>query len=49
MYVNASPCRICAKMIINAGIKNVIYRGEYPDEETFKLFKHAGVKIFKMS
>jgi len=48
MYVNASPCRICAKMIINSGIKKVIYAGEYPDQETFKLFKQAGVKIQKL-
>ncbi|MEM2974156.1 MAG: cytidine/deoxycytidylate deaminase family protein [Candidatus Micrarchaeia archaeon] len=48
MYVNASPCRICAKMIINAGIKKVVYRGEYPDAETFKLFKQAGIKIEKI-
>jgi dCMP deaminase len=45
MYVNASPCRICAKIIINAGIKKVIFRGRYPDEEAFKLFKLAGVEI----
>ena len=45
LYVNASPCRICAKMIINSGIKNIIYRGNYPDSETFRLFKKAGVKI----
>jgi len=48
LYVNASPCRICAKIIINAGIKNVVYRGDYPDTETFKLFKKSGVKITRI-
>ena len=49
LYVNASPCRICAKMIINSGIKNVVYGGlQYPDDETFNLFKKAGVKIKKI-
>lgn len=48
IYVNASPCRICAKMIINAGIKEVRYSGNYPDKEAFKLLKRAGVKIVKL-
>ena len=48
IYVNASPCRICAKMIINAGIKEVRYTGDYPDKEAFKLLKQAGVKVTKL-
>jgi deoxycytidylate deaminase len=35
-------------MIVNSGIKKVIFSGEYPDKETFKLFKLAGVKIQKL-
>lgn len=45
LYVNTSPCRICAKIIINAGIKEVKYRGKYPDKEAFRLFRQAGVKV----
>ncbi|MEM3369592.1 MAG: cytidine/deoxycytidylate deaminase family protein [Candidatus Micrarchaeia archaeon] len=48
LYVNTPPCRICAKMIINAGIKEVRYKGDYPDKEAFKLFKEAGVRIVKV-
>jgi dCMP deaminase len=49
IYVNSSPCRICAKMIINSGIKKVIYGGlNYPDKETFNLLKQAGVKVTKI-
>lgn len=48
LYVNTPPCRICAKMIINAGIKEVRYKGDYPDKEAFNLFKEAGVKIVKI-
>jgi dCMP deaminase len=49
IYVNAKPCIICAKMIINAGIKKVVYIEIYPDNEGVKLLKQAGIetKIFE--
>lgn len=49
MYVNAKPCKICAKMIVNAGIKRVVYIEIYPDDEGVKLLKQAGIetKIYK--
>lgn len=48
MYVNAKPCTICAKMIINSGIKRVVYIEYYPDNEGIELLKQAGIetKIF---
>lgn len=45
LYVNINPCKICAKLIINAGISRVVYRGEYPDNEGIELLKEAGVKV----
>lgn len=44
IYVTKSPCMICAKLIINIGIKKVIYANKYPDEEAFKILKEAGIK-----
>jgi dCMP deaminase len=44
MYVNAKPCTICAKMIINSGIKRVVYIEYYPDNEGVKLLKQANIK-----
>ena len=32
MYCTSKPCSICAKMIVNAGILNVVYRDEYDDK-----------------
>ncbi|MFH1259828.1 MAG: deaminase [Elusimicrobiota bacterium] len=50
LYSTFSPCLICSKMIINAGIKKVIYRKEYPlDKNSFSLFKQAGVSIKKIA
>lgn len=46
IYVTLSPCLTCAKMIINAGIREVIYDEEYRfSEQTKALLTEAGVKI----
>ena len=47
IYINAQPCIICAKMIINAGIKKVIYKGEYPDPNALEMLKKGGVEVVK--
>lgn len=47
MYCTHQPCTICAKMIINSGIKRVVYREGYPDEFSRQLFQEAGVEIEK--
>lgn len=47
LYCTHQPCGICAKMIINAGIKRVVYKEGYPDEFSMKLFNEAGTKIEK--
>ncbi|SFE67275.1 dCMP deaminase [Thermoanaerobacter thermohydrosulfuricus] len=48
LYVSASPCVICAKMLINAGVKRIVYEDEYPDELAFKLLKEANVDLVKI-
>ena len=47
LYCTHSPCIICAKMIVNAGIKRVVTCGEYPDDFNLvmNLFEQAGVKL----
>ena len=48
IYSTYSPCIICTKMIINAGIKEVVYNAEYPlGSDSFKLLTEAGIKIRK--
>lgn len=47
IYINAQPCSLCAKMIINAGIKKIIFKGEYPDELAMQMLKEAGVRVVK--
>ena len=47
LYTTNSPCTLCAKMLINAGIKKIILGGEYPDELGLKLLKEANVELQK--
>jgi len=45
LYSTIQPCIICAKMIINAGIREIVYRGAYPDKMAMDFLKAAGVKL----
>lgn len=46
IYTTYCPCSYCAKSIINAGIKRVVYRASYAmDETTLRLFAEAGVEL----
>lgn len=47
IYVTHQPCTICTKMIINSGIKKVVYRNGYPDEFSKVLLDEAGVTLIK--
>ena len=49
IYVTHQPCVICTRMIINSGIKTVIYKNGYPDEFALQLFAQSDVKIIKYS
>ncbi|MAG17900.1 MAG: hypothetical protein CL944_00290 [Candidatus Diapherotrites archaeon] len=49
IYTTFSPCLTCSKMIINAGIKKVIYNAEYPLGDTaLEMLKEAGVELEKI-
>jgi len=46
IYSTFAPCLMCAKMIINSGIREVVYNLEYPlNDSSFRLFKQAGVIV----
>ncbi|HCX65053.1 MAG TPA: cytidine deaminase [Eubacteriaceae bacterium] len=45
IYITHSPCVLCGKMIINAGIKRIVYQGSYPDELSMSLLKEAGIEL----
>lgn len=45
MYVTASPCIECAKLIIQAGIKRVVYSEKYRLEDGINLLKRANIEV----
>lgn len=45
MYVTASPCIECAKLIIQAGIRRVVYSEKYRLEDGLELLKRAGIEV----
>ena len=45
IYVNTQPCIVCAKMIINAGIEEIIYQNPYDDELARELLQESGIKM----
>ena len=45
LFVTASPCAECAKLIIQAGIRRVVYRDAYRLTDGIDLLKRAGIEI----
>ena len=48
LYVTASPCIECAKLIIQAGIKRVVYGEKYRLDDGIRLLQRAGIEIIFM-
>ncbi|MBQ0127219.1 MAG: dCMP deaminase family protein [Bacteroidales bacterium] len=48
LYVTASPCIECAKLIIQSGIKRVVYRDEYRLTDGVDLLRRAGIEVEKV-
>ena len=48
MYLTLSPCRSCAKAIINGGIKKVFYRTAYRDLSGVELLLQSGVEVLQL-
>lgn len=49
MYVTASPCVDCAKLIIQSKIKRVVYGEFYKSKEGIKLLKKAGLEVEQLN
>jgi dCMP deaminase len=48
IYITNSPCSICAKMIINAGINEIVVFDDYPDKMAMEFLKEAKVALRKL-
>ncbi len=48
LYVTASPCMECSKLIIQSGISRVVYADEYRLDDGIKLLRRAGIEVEKL-
>ena len=49
IYTTHAPCSVCAKMLINAGIKEIIYENDYPDELAMTMLTESNIEMRKLA
>ncbi len=49
LYCTHQPCVICVKMMINAGIKRVVFEGDYPDDLAANMLIESGLEICRFN
>lgn len=49
LYITASPCIECSKLIIQAGIRRVVYCDEYHKDDGLELLRRVGIEVIHIS
>ncbi|MFH1100415.1 MAG: dCMP deaminase family protein [Methanobacteriota archaeon] len=49
LYCTNAPCVVCVKMLVNAGVEEIVFSGDYPDELAEQMLResHLNIKRFK--
>lgn len=45
LYCTHYPCAVCAKMLVNAGIRSLVLAANYPDDLAKEIFAEAGLNV----
>jgi len=45
LYVTCQPCVVCTKMLINAGVKRILFQGPYPDPLAREMLRDSGLLL----
>jgi len=48
LYCTHQPCILCAKMMINARVRKVVYRQSYPDGAALEFLRQAGIEVVRV-
>jgi len=48
LYITLSPCKECSKLILQAGIKRVVYLNAYKDDSGLKFLEQSGISLTKI-
>ncbi len=49
IYTTHQPCLTCAKMIVNVGIRRIVFAGDYPDPLAFEMLQEAAVALDRVA
>ena len=49
LYLTHSPCKDCSKLVLQAGIKRLVYRETYKDTAGLSLLKEGGVDVHQLA
>lgn len=47
LYCTHQPCSLCAKAIINSGVKRVVFQGDYPDDFALEMLGQAEIEMVR--
>ncbi len=48
LYLTLSPCKECSKLVLQSGIKKIVYIDEYSDNDGIVFLKNHGIEILKI-
>ena len=48
LYLTLSPCKECSKLILQAGIKSVVYIDDYSDNDGIDFLRNHGIEVLKI-
>ena len=48
LYLTLSPCRECSKLVLQAGIRRLVYVRQYKDDSGIRFLKEAGVEVVQL-
>ena len=48
LYLTLSPCKECSKLVLQAGIKKLVYLQDYSDNDGIEFLKNHGIEILKI-
>lgn len=49
IFITHEPCAVCVKILINAGVKRIVFKTGYPDDFAKKLLKEAKIKLVRFN
>lgn len=48
LYLTLSPCKECSKLVLQSGIKKIVYLDDYSDNDGIEFLKNHGIEILKV-